>query len=389
MSDIKIELKKAWFNKKSPIFLSSNWRVIKNYLKVKGMFMDKKDILRFIEKQNSSQIQYKNEGSRKISETGKSFLLRSKFFSIMQADLMFMSKHRNYEGRTPYVLTIYDTLSKYVFLEPLRKKNMQSMKKAFLRVIEKIKSIDSSYNMNLVISDFGSEFLGIKSFLDSLGIKQNLVQIRAFRKSRGASGVESTQRRIRQNLESILLEKKEKITFTELLKEVENLSNSQKLSSINMSAEEALTHTPLYMTMVNKSRTIQKRKYLRRELNNQHLNTLSLLTIVRVKKFTAKDFKSENKESYGSFSPLFVIMAVDKSREIYTYKLGNIFNFKPIIGLFSRHELKISSLTWLQACKKEERNVEKIIKIDKNGIVFYKTFYSDSVFCANKSLIKK
>ena len=109
---------------------------------------------------------------------------------------------------------------------------------------------------------------------------------------------------------------------------------------------------------------------------------------MRIRKYQDKDFQSSSKESYGSFSPMFVILSVDKSRAIYTYKLGNIFTLRAIKGSFNRHELKISYLNWLEACKKIEITVEKIVKIN-NGVITYKTKYFDYDFVANESLIKK
>jgi hypothetical protein len=50
--------------------------------------------------------------------------------------------------------------------------------------------------------------------------------------------------------------------------------------------------------------------------------------------------------------------------------------------------LKISHLSWLEACKKVETTVAKIVKID-NGTVIYKTKYCDSDFVANETLIEK
>ena len=55
-------------------------------------------------------------------------------------------------------------------------------------------------------------------------------------------------------------------------------------------------------------------------------------------------------------------------------------------GSFSRAELVVINVDFIEACDKESRNLRKIVKI-QNGIVEYNVHYSDIVFAANKSLV--
>lgn len=87
------ELENAWKNVESGIYLSQNKAKIKRYLEEKGIVVDEKVVKRFLEKQKNSSIAYKNEGKQKVRETGKSFILRPKFFAILAGDMFYIREY--------------------------------------------------------------------------------------------------------------------------------------------------------------------------------------------------------------------------------------------------------------------------------------------------------
>ena len=88
-------LERALNDSSSPVYKSNNWKSIQRYLKPKGIIIPKDDILRYLEKQKFSEIRYKNEGLQKVSQLGKQHATRAKFFSIMQADVLVLSKKKH------------------------------------------------------------------------------------------------------------------------------------------------------------------------------------------------------------------------------------------------------------------------------------------------------
>ena len=46
--DVSLQLKKAWIDKRSSIYLSKNWKEIKEYLFERGMEMSKEEIKKFL-----------------------------------------------------------------------------------------------------------------------------------------------------------------------------------------------------------------------------------------------------------------------------------------------------------------------------------------------------
>ena len=83
---------------------------------------------------------------------------------------------------------------------------------------------------------------------------------------------------------------------------------------------------------------------------------------------------------------MFVITDVDKSRAIWYYTVANLFTLEPLKGSFSRAELLVIDIDFVEACEKESRNLRKVISV-KNGIVKYNVHYNDIIFEANESLI--
>ena len=83
---------------------------------------------------------------------------------------------------------------------------------------------------------------------------------------------------------------------------------------------------------------------------------------------------------------MFVVTGVDKSRAIWYYTVANLFTLEPLKGSFSRAELLLIDIDFVEACEKESRNLRNVVSV-QNGIVQYNVHYNDIVFEANESLI--
>ena len=82
------ELKKAWVQPESGIYLSKNWRQLKSYCDKNGIEISKEDIHKFIELQNTSDVSYHadlvNRNFRKFRGVIPSshFAIRLSHFSV-------------------------------------------------------------------------------------------------------------------------------------------------------------------------------------------------------------------------------------------------------------------------------------------------------------------
>ena len=378
---------KAVSDKTSPVYKSTNWQQIKKYLWQRDINVTKQDVEKVLEKQNFGQIKFKNKGLAKISETSKQYTTRAKFFGILQADTMVLSKKRSYHTMAPYVLVVVCQLSRYIFLESTFSLKFKFQKEAWENVFRKIASIMPNATVFTIISDSGVEFsLQLKSWLNEKKIKLNNVKKRPFRLSRGAPYCESAIRRVRNVLEKVMTDvSNRKLVFKDILVKVENILNSQKLSSINMSSKESLLHNANYLLMLSESLKIKRRKHLRIELNRNA--AIPKFTIVRIKKFLEKEFQSSRKESYGFLSSYFMVNSIVKDRQLKRYELVNLFTLNKLPGTYSMNELLISKLSYFEACLVEERNILKVLKTN-DKYVFYTVPSTVKSFIALKSLIE-
>ena len=388
MATDKIEnfIKRAIDDPDSAVYNSTNVKNIKDYLLSKNVNVDRDTIKTILDKQSISQVRYKNEGKRNISETATPFILRGRFFSTLMADTMILSSKRNYNAPSPYLLIVLCQLSRFIFIESAKSLKFEDQKKCWQQIFNRINKVSPIAKTDVVQTDMGIEFgNNLRSWFKSMGIKLKRAQIRPYRLSRGIPGVESAIRRVRNNLERELLRGQRKRLFSEILKTVESTCNNQLLSSIGMTADEALRHSPSYIAMVSESKKMKKRKYLRSAILVKQ--KIPLYTVVKIKKYQDKMFKSSTKESYQHLSPCFVVMKVLTDRELPRFKLGNLFTLTMLPGSYTVAELYVSKLSYIEACSFEEKNISKVVKIDGN-VVHYTIEASDRIFTANKSLLE-
>ena len=381
------ELQKAWLLPSSPIYLTHDVKEIKKYCDQNGLDMQKEEITKFLEKSKSSNLKAEDGKNKKIREVSKKFVLRSKMFSQLHADIFMLSKSRSYNTTLRYIFIIACSLSSFLLVEPLSSLKFEFIKKAFENLMVRIKDVYPSFDSKgaTLFTDFGGEWAS-SSFLELLkkyGMKRNLIRLREFRKSKGSGFIEKSIRQYRLMFERVNIEHKD-IPFREKLRRAENACNNTKAASLKMAPSDAILMRPLDVVSLKMDYRLRNRKYLLHEIVNQ--KEIAIGTIVRVKYFVSKSFHSTVKESYSRYSCYFIITSCDKTREIYTYSLSDIFTFVELNGSYNRYELKICDINLFDACAKMERRVKKVTK-KKDDLVWYESFYRDYVFCAKKSLI--
>ena len=378
------ELEKAWVSPGSSIYLSKNWKEISNYCMQKNINLSKRSILKFLELRQSSLLRYDDRSKRKISEIGKAFVHRGKFFSQLHGDHIMLSKKFSYGTSLKYIMIIICQLSRYMLVEPLSSIKFDKVETAFKAIMERIKKIDPYYSGGHFFSDGGSEWISTKfvNLLKTYGLKSNVVGQRNYRFSKGSGVAESSIRRFRMNLQTVYMEHKDGLSFRDKLRYAERACNEKRTAALGMSPKDALSMKPQDVVSVSNSIRMKRRRYLKRELIDQ--KEIKLGSIVRIRIYVSKQFSS--KESYDRFSPYFMVIGIDKTREIFTYRLCDIFTFVTLSSSYSKAELKLCSISLFEACDKEEKRIKKVVKFE-NEIVYYESFYRGYVFCAKKNII--
>ena len=383
-------LERAWNDKNGDIYLNRNVDSIKQHLFELGVKLDSKTIKEYLEKQRSSDVTYKNQSLRRLKETSKAHLPRSAFFAKLQADLMFLKKGKNNYGTSKkYLVVVICTLSKYVFLEATSTKTFLSQMKAMTRILTRIKAIRKDYPGGDLTSDMGGEFSShlFRDFMQKNGITVRLVRKRPFRSSYGAAAVEAANRRVRNNLEKVMSENP-RLNFEDKLQMCADMCNDQHLSSIGMTARQALDHSALRIAMISEDKRLRRSKYLREEIVSQKTREILPGTVVCVKLNQEKHFASTVKESYGTLSPYVVVISVDKSQQVYTYKVANLITLHAFSGNYTYNELKVVDISYFSALKKVELNVKRKIKVF-NGLAIFEIHYFDFKLCANESILNR
>ena len=386
-SDVFEELRGAWMDKNSSIFMTKNLKTLIEYCRDNGLDLKRGQLSQFLEEQNSSNIRNDNISERRISQLSKSFVTRGKFFSQLHGDIFYITKKNLFKTAKKYVMVICCQLSRMVFLEALLTLRYESKKRAITSIFERIKSMGGNVGGGTFFSDGGADFASsdIRALLSSYKMKSNVIKKREGRLSKGSAVCESRIRTVRKNLEMVVKEKNA-FSFEQQLRMAELACNSQVVSSIGMSPFDALNMRPMDLAMISSDMKIRRNKYFRKELYEEQL--LSVGTIVRIKFFVSKKFSSVVKESYGRLSVYFIIIEIERQRPLSFYKLADIFTFQPLHGTFSRAELLKVSISHIAACRKMQFSIKNVIKYD-GGLVMYHSNYRNHVFVASDTLLRK
>ena len=374
-------LKRALLDKKSKIYLNKNVKTIERYLKDKGIHIGHDDIKGFLLTQKSAAQISTNSSRRKIAEVSKSFTGRQSFFAQVHSDVVVLSKKRSYNSGEYLILTLVEQLTNYVYLEKVKSTSFNHISAAFQRIFKRSPYLPEKCDK--IISDNGVEFVStkIRKFMEDVGIKMNYVQIRPGRGSKGSGIAEVLNRRLRRHLEAQITESYEKKPLRIVLESVEQIMNSESQGCLdNMSATEALTQDPKYISMVKSSNRFKKRKYLRQQMNNK--DRIPLYSIVKIKTFTDKKV-FEKKESYGVITDgLFIVIDISNDNFVDHYKVANLFSLKPIATCtYTFNELVMVPIGYARACYVESvTNIGPILRVLPNDLIEYQTKNDDTTF---------
>ena len=381
MGSISESISHAIEDANSPVHGSTQWKPIKKYLQQTGKTFTKDDILRVLERKQIHDVKYNNRSEKKIAQVSKSHLQTGSFFSILQSDVLILSKKRRYNTRNAYILGVLCTLSRYLFLESLPSLKFDDHKRAWDRIFERMKAIKPNVQISMIVTDAGSNYVSsdFKSYLAEKNIKLNIVKVRRFRGSHGAPAMESAWRRVRNNLEKVRLMHLGKKPFKETLLKVEKMCNSDFLSSIKMTATDGIAHDPMYLLLRSESERLKRRKQ-----SFKKEEVVPMYTVVQIKINKQKQFS--NKESYGVFSDYLIIVGFKFSRYVCDYKVSSLFNFTPIDGSFTRAEMLFPKISFVDACLKQQAKVDSVIRKDSD-LVFYRIANSTREFVARNTLI--
>ena len=374
-------LSAAWKNKDSPIFFSKNVKEIIKYTRQNGIDISKTDIKRFLERQRSSNVLPASASRVKIAQTGKSFLLEPRFFSQLHGDIFFLTKNRKYNTSKRKIMIIVCALSKMVFMRAMTKITSNNMIAGLKSVIADIKLLDSGWHGGKLFTDSGTEWKNsaFTLYLKSVHLKSNIVRIRPYRYSKGSGISERHVKRARMAIEAVRMEKNN-VDIETLLDLATRKLNNEHLSSIGTSAIDAFeNHNAFDIVMILNSYRLRTRKYLKRPME-----VISIGTIVKIRLFTDKTFAE--KESYGRYSCYFVIISIDRSRDIEYYILADVLNLQRLNASYSAAELLIVDIDYFSAVHKAETGVDSVIMF-KDDVVLYKSLYRGHEVIAKKSLM--
>ena len=328
-NDSRNILERALLDKSSKIYLNKNVETIKRYLKSKGIIIEPNEIKAFLLTQKSAGQISRNTSRRKIAEVSKSFTGRQSFFAQVHSDIVVLSKKRSYNSSDYLILTVVEQLTNFIYLEKVKSTSFIHISAAFQRIFDRSPYLPEKCDKLIV--DNGTEYTStnIKEFMKNVGIRMNYVQIRPVRGSKGSGIAEVQNKRIRKHLEAQMTENSERKPLKIVLESVEEIMNTESQGCLNnISAKEALTLDPKYVSMLKSSNRFKKRKYLKQQM--KHKENIELHSIVKIKTFTDKQI-FEKKESYGVISDgLYIVMDIVNNDFVNYYKIANLFSLKPI-----------------------------------------------------------
>ena len=379
-------LRRALEDKDSEIYLSKNANHVTKYLNSKGIPIRKSEVKNYMLVQKSASQLAKNTSRRKIRETSKSFSLKHEFFYSLFSDIIVLSRKRQYNTNDYLIITLGDCLSNFVMIENIASTKAKHVIPAFDRMINRCPYLPKK---SILFIDNGVEYRSnaFLQYAKEHGMKMNFIKYRPEVGSRGSPQAEVMNRKLRLSIESSLMESSEKKNLKSVLKTIENTANAMPQSILNgISANEALLHDAKYISLLKASNRFTKRKFLRKELNNNQ--QLAKYCIVKIKKNNDKDIFT--KESYGSLSTgMFIILKVDIQNFVPYYTLGSLFSLKEIPDIsYSGAELQLIDVSYAMACYLECFNFGSLLRAVDNNLIEYTTANDDTIIVGPKELAK-
>ena len=381
-----VVLKRLLLSKTSNLYLTKNIGTIKKELVNLGMNISRKKIRSFLLSMRSNGQMLNNDSRRKVGQVSRSFILLPCYFRVMHSDILYLSNNRKYGTKKRLIVSLIDGLSGFVYLENVQSTSSNHIVAAFRNIFSRSTYIPVGWKRLVV--DLGSEYISssFKQFCFENKIIINYVNHRVGRGSKGTGVAEALNRRVRKVIESLILEESN-LRFSNLLQETERILNIERLAILNgMSPIEVVqTQDPRYIVLLKSSNRLRRRKWLRKEIEND--KKIPIFSIVRIKVF--KDKKFGYKESYGIHTKdMYVIIGSEMYNSVRYYKLGYLFSLLPLgSATYSSREITVLGITYAFACYNQSLIDVKLKNKLLNGLVEYEIKYNKKCFIGPEKLL--
>jgi len=240
---------------------------------------------------------------------------------LWAADLLIMKQYAKENKWYKYILNVIDTFSKFVWSEPLKKKDGADVTAAFERIIKRAKS-DGHTTPNLLHTDKGLEFKNrpFNNMLKKHGIKMYHTE-----SEEKSAIIERYHRTLNEKLK-VKFQVRNSHKWYDILQEVTDEYNRHDY-------HHTIKMRPVDVNRVNESEILQ----LYRELENKIPRKKAKFDIGDRVRITAKKDVFANKYKQNWTSEIFVITQVLNTRPV-TYKIADL-NGEDIVGGFYEKEL--------------------------------------------------
>jgi len=241
---------------------------------------------------------------------------------LWAADLLIMKQYAKENKWYKYILNVIDTFSKFVWSEPLKKKDGADVTAAFERIIKRAKS-DGHTTPNLLHTDKGLEFKN-RPFNNML--KKYDIKMYHTESEEKSAIIERYHRTLNEKLK-VKFQVRNSHKWYDILQEVTDEYNRHDY-------HHTIKMRPVDVNRVNESEILQ----LYRELENKIPRKKAKFDIGDRVRITAKKDVFANKYKQNWTSEIFVITQVLNTRPV-TYKIADL-NGEDIIGGFYEKELR-------------------------------------------------
>ena len=246
-----------------------------------------------------------------------------------QADVIYLPNHRNY----PYGLVLVDQYSRYIYLEPLKKKTGPAVQNALDKIIDE----NNLFKIKTIGSDRGTEFIYVKKYFKQKGISFFFLEQKP-----KASLAENAVKRIKKVL-YIAMRSGRNALWPDIYKEVISQINSRPLKVLG-DKSPADVNSPFDDV---ESRNFVEEKVVTSTGPVFHEGDLVFLELPKT--LGEKDYDIAR-------APIARIKSVDKSANPYMYELETI-DGKPMSRKYYGNELK-----YAHQIRDMPHQIEKIFK---------------------------
>ena len=274
-----------------------------------------------------------------------------------QADLAYLPNHK----KMPYALILVDQYSKYIYLEPLKKKTGPVVKDALNKIIEK----NSLFKINQISCDRGTEFIAIKKYFKEKNIGF------FFLEGKGKAFLaENAIKRFKRVLFQVIRNGKN-VLWPDVYEKVLKQINSRPLRSLGDKSPLEI-NSPFDDV---ESKNFVKEKEVTKTGPLFEVGELVFLELA--KNLGEKDYDLNR-------GPIVRIKDIDKSAKPYMYELETVEERKPLKRKYYGYELK-----YAPSLRDMPHQIEKVFNTRrKNKRREYQVVYEGSRYLVNNYTLK-